>query len=635
MRELIALTRLAWRALVWLAAAAVEPFRPRTMRADETTTADAPRLLANAPGAAAAAEGSRIVEGLIVPFGPDGATSMGRFTFGPGQIELPAPGASSRVKLLREHDQRDPVGVGQAFDEVDAAEADRRLAALGREPLGLAGVWGSYRVPEGPEGDRALAEVRDGLRDAFSVGVALTAETMTAARKSGGRAVPGRGRLRETSIVSVPAFDDARAAAATTDPSTLVVAAWHDGPAQSEGSTLMHRCPTCQAELTPGVHHECPTTATATAAATTTSTATTTPPAAETGSVVPAEAAGGPAAVAAAGGLATITREAAVYTFDGNGPSFVRDSFRAREEGDTEAASRIGRFSAELRQGDGPTAALMLAAVETRATTPQVLEPNRFDATRMLAVIDRGRPMFSRLKNTNITDATPFRLPIEGEFTGVGVHTEGTAHVAEGDLAVTDATITPSAISGAYRVSRELVDASNPAIDRVALNAMVRGYRFATEDLVKTAIGASGAETASVDTLAEVRNELITMAGALGVPADELFASTTGMAMLANLVDTTNRPMLPYTGPVNAAGTIRAGYTGASLDGTEVALASRLDAGDLVAVENDGIMVGESNLLTFRFDQPEGPGIIKLALWAYAFAAVIRAGSVRRFRIGV
>ena len=45
-------------------------------------------------------------------------------------------------------------------------------------------------------------------------------------------------------------------------------------------------------------------------------------------------------------------------------------------------------------------------------------------------------------------------------------------------------------------------------------------------------------------------------------------------------------------------------------------------------------MVGESNLLTFRFDQPEGPGIIKLALWAYAFAAVIRANSVRRFRLG-
>jgi hypothetical protein len=655
MREFAALARLAWRALVWaLVWLVTAPGRARRpiMRADESTTSDAPRLIANAPGVAAIAEGSRIVEGLIVPFGPDGQTSMGRFTFGPGSIELPAH--ASRVKLLREHDQRDVIGVGQRFDEVDAAEADRRLAALGREPMGLGGIWGRYAVPEGTTPaltahyDAALAEVRDGVRDAFSVGVALTPESVQAARRAGTRATPGRGRLRETSTVSVPAFDDARAAAASTDPSTLVVAAWHDGSATGERHT-MHRCPNCQAELTPGVAHECAN-ATASGTGTTTpaapATASTTP-AASTGSVVPDGAAGGapapaattgPTPVAAAGGSTTITAEAPVYTFDGNGASFVRDSFRAREDGDADAAARLGRFAAELRAGQGPTADHKLAAVETRATAPEVLNPERFDSTRFMSVIDRGRPLWARLAGSSgvrLTDATPFRLPVEGEFDGVGVHTEGTAHVAEGTLTLYDAVVTPSAISGAYRVSRELVDASNPAIDRVALNAMTRDYRNATEDLIVAAIDATGVETADINTLAELRARMIGFAGTLGEPADLVAMSTTAFSAFATEVDGDGRPMLPYVGPSNASGTIRAGYTGASIDGVEVATAHRLAAGDGVIVEAGGVMVGESNLLTFRFDQPEGPGIIKLALWAYAFAAVIRAASVDRFRIGV
>ena len=651
MRELAALARLAWRALVWalvwLVTAPVRARRP-IMRADESTTSDAPRLIANAPGTAAVAEGSRIVEGLIVPFGPDGSTSMGRFRFGPGSIELPAH--ASRVKLLREHDQRDVIGVGQRFDEVDAAEADRRLTALGREPMGLGGVWGRFAIPEGSSPalvahyDAALAEVRDGVRDAFSVGVALTPESVQAARRAGNRPADARGRLRETSTVSVPAFDDARAAAATTDPSTLVVAAWHDGSTPTERPT-MHECPTCHAPLTPGVHHECQT-ATASGTGTTTpaapATASTTP-AAPNGSVVPDGAAGGattggPTPVAAAGGSTTITAEAPVYTFDGNGASFVRDSFRAREDGDADAAARLGRFAAELRAGQGPTADLMLAAVETRSTAPEVLNPERFDSTRFLSVIDRGRPLWARLaasSGVRLTDATPFRLPVEGEFDGVGVHTEGTAHVAEGTLTLDDAVVTPSAISGAYRVSRELVDASNPAIDRVALNAMTRDYRNATEDLIVAAIDASGVETADVNTLAELRARMIGFAGSLGEPADLVAMSTSAFSAFATEVDGDGRPMLPYVGPSNASGTIRAGYTGASIDGVEVATAHRLAAGDGVILDGDGVMVGESNLLTFRFDQPEGPGIIKLALWAYAFAAVIRAASVDRFRIGV
>ena len=137
---------------------------------------------------------TREVEGLIVPFGPAGFTAAGLLTFRPGSLSWHPD--VRRVKLLVEHDQVRSVGHAVELREVT-------------EPV--PGIWGRFRVAEGPEGDRVLDEVEDGRRDGFSVGCQLDAAThdrLTRAR--GGQAVAGSGQLRETSTVSIPAFDDAR-----------------------------------------------------------------------------------------------------------------------------------------------------------------------------------------------------------------------------------------------------------------------------------------------------------------------------------------------------------------------------------------------------------------------------------------
>lgn len=138
---------------------------------------------------ATADEERRTITGVIVPAGGlIGSTSAGPTRFaGPGSVSW---GASlRRVKLLREHQHSDPVGYA-----VDLSwQADGALV-------------GTFYVPPTPEGDRALADARNGLRDGLSLGIG----SMTAARDRDGILVVTASTLREVSLVSVPAYDDSR-----------------------------------------------------------------------------------------------------------------------------------------------------------------------------------------------------------------------------------------------------------------------------------------------------------------------------------------------------------------------------------------------------------------------------------------
>lgn len=331
-----------------------------------------------------------------------------------------------------------------------------------------------------------------------------------------------------------------------------------------------------------------------------------------------------PAAVA---GAAVQVNEAPVYTFNGSGPSFVRDVYAARFGLDRDAQDRLARFNSAMLDG-GNQVATVTAAVDTRTTAPTLLQ-NPTYKPELLQAIDKGRPLVSRIGTVNLTDATPFRLPVEGEFSGVGDHVEGTAHVAEGDLTLSDVIVTPGAVSGAFRISRELVDASNPAIDLLALRAMLRDYRKVTEAKVVAALAAAApTPVLGVDRVMELRVELNKFADIDDLPADFVAASTNYYAALLADADSTQRPMLPSLGAVNAVGEAKAGYTGAHVDGVEIAKASAVTGNIAYLLRAESVFIGESPVQTFRFDEVEGPGVIKLALFSYFAAKVLRPSGV-------
>lgn len=600
-------------------------------------------LVAAAPGPVSANAEARTITGRILPFGQVGATNMGRFTFGPGSVQIPED--VSEVKLLVEHSQRDSVGYATAIQE--------------RED----GLWATFHVPAGdPDGDLALTRAANRVRNAFSVGVDLDAATLENSRRArDARAIKASGALRETSLVSVPAFTGARVTDVAASTDQLVVAAWAPTIDASREGTQSMDCQLC------GHSHPAGTPCSTTQAAA----ATTTAPAAIPAQAqpitqdqlqaalmgllgVPADQAAAtapetPAAVPAVAGQATastqVGQEPPTYTFDGRGRSFIRDAWAARMEGNAEAMANVARFGRELELG-GPVVEhiirasqpeLMTAAVETRTTAPEAVDAETYRGDQLVAAIDRGRPMFSRLRSIRLTDATPFKVPTEGEFDGVGAHTEGTAHVPEGTLELGSAVISPRAVSGAYRFSRELADASNPAIDAIAVRAMLRDYRRESEALIAAQLAlnvdgsARAVTTDLVDTAAELRSQLISMTLANNdVPPDFAFAGATAFTSYATELAGDGRPTLPPLNPTNAVGSANIRQLALNLDGMPLAATSGIPATEVFMVVGEDVLVGESNVLQFRFDQPEGPGIIKVALWAYQVAKVLRNAGIRR-----
>lgn len=144
------------------------------------------RSLAGDPVTASATE--RTITGLIAPYNIPGDTSDGALIVAPGAFQLPAD--LTRVKLLNGHDRERPIAY---------------LTAVRDQPEGL---FGTFVVRSGPDGDEALTAVRERIRDGLSY-------EASRAEYSADRSTVVSARLDAVALCSVPAYDDARAIAAS------------------------------------------------------------------------------------------------------------------------------------------------------------------------------------------------------------------------------------------------------------------------------------------------------------------------------------------------------------------------------------------------------------------------------------
>lgn len=135
--------------------------------------------------APAAQPKSRTISGLILPFNKPGYTSSGAVTVLEGTVHW--PDNVKRVKLLRDHSTDTgfkPVGYAEQIEETPE------------------GIRATFRIAATPDGDEALADVKEGVRDALSVELIHTDvaadDTLTA------------GELSAVALVPIPAFADAR-----------------------------------------------------------------------------------------------------------------------------------------------------------------------------------------------------------------------------------------------------------------------------------------------------------------------------------------------------------------------------------------------------------------------------------------
>ena len=126
---------------------------------------------------------SRTVTGIIVPWDTPGYTSVGLITAQRGSIQTPAD--PKHLKLFRDHSDASgtPVGYATKIEDTDQ------------------GLVASFHIANTADGDIALKDIQEGVRDALSmeiIGQELNGATLTA------------GQLTAVAIVAVPAFSSAR-----------------------------------------------------------------------------------------------------------------------------------------------------------------------------------------------------------------------------------------------------------------------------------------------------------------------------------------------------------------------------------------------------------------------------------------
>jgi len=576
---------------------------------------------------------SRTISGLAVPWGKVARSGFSKWRFPQGSLHWSDP---SRVKLNLDHDRSQTLGRAVRLQETSA------------------GLDVTFKVARGPEGDRALSLAEDGVYDGLSIEIDFASdgdewqpdpadESVRLARSA---------TLRAVALTPMPAYDDARvtrvAASRTgdtvngstaSDPAAApaVGTGTQQAPAQpavtfsaeqleilaSKQGEAFERALTQIFERMQAPQND--------------------------GRPVPAA-------------RVQVVREEPVYSFSGSGPSLVRDAWHARVEGNQDARDRLARFYRQQEEmvqlvKRRPDIAAQFAAIGTSgsgglqsaaAVIPPGYRPDLY-VTQLL----QGRPLVDSVSRGTLSDATPFVIPRYGSSSGAaGDHTEGT-NPSDGTLTLNTVTVTPGGISGKFTLTREIVDSSNPAIDQIAFTAMREAYAQNTEAKVYAELNGNNGQGGTVtDGFSSSGAQVWTTASEAGTLGGEVLVagirealaaypfrrfgapnrahlSAEATSALAAATGSDGRPLLPSVGATNTAGLGNAVQQGWFVDGlpfqpTWSMTGNTAGDADVLIYNSLDVWAWESPLLTFRFEEKNGPALIELALFGYFACRLLR-----------
>jgi HK97 family phage prohead protease len=132
-------------------------------------------------------EERREISGKIVPMGTGeiGRTNLGEYAFAANSIEISDP---SKIRLLSQHNMQKPIG--------------KMISAEERKD----GIYAVFRLSKSTAGSDALIMAQEGLVTGLSIG----AEILASQPSKDGYTVVSSARLKEVSLVTVPAFASAQ-----------------------------------------------------------------------------------------------------------------------------------------------------------------------------------------------------------------------------------------------------------------------------------------------------------------------------------------------------------------------------------------------------------------------------------------
>lgn len=338
------------------------------------------------------------------------------------------------------------------------------------------------------------------------------------------------------------------------------------------------------------------------------------------------------------GTTTTRDRDPGHYRRDG-GNSFFGDLFKARSLQDEGALRRLTEHNRALDMG---------------TEGPGVIPPV-WMASEFAELARQQRRVAAAVRNIPLSSAAPISMPRQSASAAVAEQTnenDTTSFTDAWDSAVD--TVTPKATAGGQKVSRQMLDSSNPAVDALIYSDLLGEYNEAVEAKVVAAmVTAAGTAVATYATEAAwttgldpaeatyvgdaILDTAIAVRNARKLPADILVASVTRYGSLLKIKDSTGRPLIPSDsgGPMNVIG-VGTPQVDGRVHGLGVLATdgiTQYPESILVARAADTILF-ESPVLRFRYEEPDGPETIRLGIWAYTAAYVKHSGkSVKRIAI--
>lgn len=545
----------------------------------------------------------RVIKGMALPYGAVAEKYGQKFKFAKGALQW---GQVDRVKLLRDHD---PAGaVGRAIKLTNTAT----------------GLMVEFKVARGQAGDEALALAEDGAIDGLSAGVDFTLDDAGTDPRDDSVLLVRRATLREVSLTALPAFDDARV---TTVAASLT------------GGNAMEPCTICGQRHAPGV--ACPTaTAPEPAPAPAAVTLSADQFAALLARTAPAPAAA-PAAPEPRQPVNPTRQLAAVaeptpYRFDRSGNllpgshEFSADLFAALKDGDKAAHDRALSFV---------QAQFDVVSTDVNELNPTTNRPEMYVDQR-----DFRYPLWDAINKGTLTSITPFTFPkFSSAASLVGAHTEG-VEPGSGTFVTTNATVTPSAVSGKAKISRETWDqGGNPQIGNLIWRQMVKGWYEALEAFAVTTLDAAtptGIDFSATPGLAnDDLDQALTQALAAlqfvrgGFSMDAAFTQIDLFKALVGATAADGRRLYPAIGAANANGTVRGRWAGVDVNGVAFLPAWALAASGTVAAssylfDREVVHGWASTPQKLTIDQTEVANVY-LGIWGYKAAVISDIAGVR------
>jgi HK97 family phage major capsid protein len=328
------------------------------------------------------------------------------------------------------------------------------------------------------------------------------------------------------------------------------------------------------------------------------------------------------------GGATTTARDPGHYRSVGDGgrQSFFRDLYRSKFYGDDAASRRLVEHTRALNTTDDGTG----------------IVPPKWLVDEYAELARQGRALASAVRNIPLgDDPRPMTLPKQtgGTDSVVAEQTSENDSVSDTDAFDTDVdTVVPKPTSGAQKVSRQLLDMSSPAIDLLIYGDLIGAYNDKVEVKVCAAIQSLGSALTGVDS-GDVTDpdhyDRVAIQAAVAVRRGRkrppnVYAMSVGMfGNILDLRDTMGRPLVPdgSDGPVNVAGIGSIQSSGRWHSLGMIPTDGFLDTGAPIddaywCIHLPSILLFESNMLRFRYEEPEGPQTIRMGIWAYTAVAV-------------